>query len=464
MFENILGQPAAEQLLRDVQTRSLPSSLLFEGPPASAKGTAALELARILSCNQEEAPWNCTCPACEQHRFLAHPDVLMMGSKDFGVEIRAAAGAFLRLPSQGSRLFFLRSLRKLLARFNPVLWEGEENRLTKLLPLITALEEGIEALQQLPLETEGTPGELASRREKLVTSLVDEGASLESGGISESIPLFQIRHATYWCRLAPLGKQKVLLIEHADRMQEGARNALLKILEEPPEQALLILTTQRKGAILPTILSRLRPYHFIQRPVTVEQQVIRRVFRDEEGATKFEGLSLYLQQFLPCSAEGIRDAARFFLKQVGFYVLERTGGIPALLSQNKGELENNLALLLNRGETDILPPPLSPQRVVASLLDRLCSFSSPSVLSFFFSHLEEELRSLLRHGGLPFSDPLFAERWQACIEEVYRGINLYNQQITLGLEALFVRLADVLYHHPLVAPAVYARGEARIKL
>lgn len=464
MFENILGQPAAEQLLRDIGSRRLPSSLLFEGPPASAKGTTALELARILSCSQEEAPWNCTCPACEQHRSLGHPDVLMMGSKDFGVEIRAAAGAFLRLPSQGSRLFFVRSLRKLLARFNPILWEGEENRLTKLLPLITALEEGIETLQQLPLETEEKPEELASRREKLVTSLVEDAASLESGGISESIPLFQIRHATYWCRLAPLGKQKVLIIEHADRMQEGARNALLKILEEPPEQVVLVLTTQRKGAILPTILSRLRPYHFIQRPVAIEQQVIRRVFRDENGAAKFEHLPLYLQQFLPCSAEKVQEGARFFLKQVVLYVLEQIGGIAVFSDENKREVENSLSLLLNRGEKDLFPPPLSPQRVVASLAERLCSFSSPSVLTLFFYQLEEELRSLLRHGGLPLSDPLFEERWQVCIEEVYRGINLYNQQSTLGLEALFVRLADILYHHPLVAPAVYVRGEAGKRL
>ncbi|MCX7949554.1 MAG: hypothetical protein N2509_05525, partial [Treponemataceae bacterium] len=160
----------------------------------------------------------------------------------------------------------------------------------------------------------------------------------------------------------------------------------------------------------------------------------------------------------------IRDAARFFLKQVVFYVLERIGGIPALSAQNKEELENSLALLLNGGETDLLPPPLSPQRIVAFLVEQLDSFSSPSILTLFFSYLEEELRSLLRQGGVLLSDPLLEERWQACIEEAYRGINLYNQQITLGLEALFVRLAEVLYHHPLMAPAVYARGEAGRKL
>ncbi|MCX7655702.1 MAG: DNA polymerase III [Treponemataceae bacterium] len=460
MFENILGQPAVEQLLRDIKSRRLPSSLLFEGPSASGKGTTALELARILSCKQEEAPWNCSCPACELHRSLVHPDVLMMGSKDFGVEIRASAQAFLRVPSQGSRLFFIRSLRKLLARFNPLLWEGEESRLTKSLPLITALEEGIEAIQHLSLETQEKGEEVAVRQEKLVTSLVQDAATLERGGTSESIPLFQIRHATYWCRLAPLGKQKVLIIEHADRMQEGSRNALLKILEEPPEQVVLILTTQRKGAIIPTILSRLRPYHFIQRPPAIETQVIRRVFRDEGGALQCEGLSKYLQHFLPCSAERIQEGARFFLKQVVLYVLEQTGGFSSFSTLQEETVKNSLAFLLNRGDRDLFPPPLSPQRIVAFLAERLDAFASSSVLTFFFSQLEEELRLLLLHGGLLLSDPLLEERWQACIEEAYRSISLYNQQIALALEALFVRLADMLYCHPLMASPLYAKREA----
>ena len=53
-----------------------------------------------------------------------------------------------------------------------------------------------------------------------------------------------------------LGRSKVVLIEGADRMYEGAANALLKTLEEPPTYAKVILTTETLSRVLPTIVSR----------------------------------------------------------------------------------------------------------------------------------------------------------------------------------------------------------------
>ena len=50
--------------------------------------------------------------------------------------------------------------------------------------------------------------------------------------------------------------RKVVVIHEADRMNPTASNALLKILEEPPSYAKLILTTTALGEVLPTIRSR----------------------------------------------------------------------------------------------------------------------------------------------------------------------------------------------------------------
>ncbi|MDP3560401.1 MAG: hypothetical protein Q8R79_08670 [Legionellaceae bacterium] len=52
------------------------------------------------------------------------------------------------------------------------------------------------------------------------------------------------------------GKKKVFIISPVHRMTLAAQNALLKILEEPPESAYFILTTQELGLVLPTIVSR----------------------------------------------------------------------------------------------------------------------------------------------------------------------------------------------------------------
>jgi len=57
------------------------------------------------------------------------------------------------------------------------------------------------------------------------------------------------------------GGWRVVLIDDADTMNRNAQNALLKILEEPPKNTLIILITHRLGALIPTILSRARLMH-----------------------------------------------------------------------------------------------------------------------------------------------------------------------------------------------------------
>jgi DNA polymerase-3 subunit delta' len=52
------------------------------------------------------------------------------------------------------------------------------------------------------------------------------------------------------------GKWKFFIVESADKMEEAAANALLKILEEPPENTIIILIARYKSQILKTILSR----------------------------------------------------------------------------------------------------------------------------------------------------------------------------------------------------------------
>ncbi len=52
------------------------------------------------------------------------------------------------------------------------------------------------------------------------------------------------------------GNCKVGVIHDADRMNDESQNALLKTLEEPPPQTLLILTTGNPAALLPTTRSR----------------------------------------------------------------------------------------------------------------------------------------------------------------------------------------------------------------
>lgn len=51
-------------------------------------------------------------------------------------------------------------------------------------------------------------------------------------------------------------KVKFVVVKDADMLTQEAQNALLKLLEEPPSHAVIVLSTQRKQQLLPTIRSR----------------------------------------------------------------------------------------------------------------------------------------------------------------------------------------------------------------
>ncbi|HAO22130.1 MAG TPA: DNA polymerase III subunit delta' [Desulfobacteraceae bacterium] len=58
-------------------------------------------------------------------------------------------------------------------------------------------------------------------------------------------------------------KMRVVIICSAGAMNPEASNALLKMLEEPPDRTILILTTHQKSDLLPTILSRCQLIRFM---------------------------------------------------------------------------------------------------------------------------------------------------------------------------------------------------------
>lgn len=63
-------------------------------------------------------------------------------------------------------------------------------------------------------------------------------------------------------RLTPAGGGwRVVIVDSVDEMNRNAANAMLKLLEEPPKRALLLLVSHAPGGLLPTIRSRCRKLH-----------------------------------------------------------------------------------------------------------------------------------------------------------------------------------------------------------
>lgn len=58
------------------------------------------------------------------------------------------------------------------------------------------------------------------------------------------------------------GRQRIFIIDEAERLREESANSLLKTLEEPPPTSTIILVTSRPDSLLPTIRSRAQRLNF----------------------------------------------------------------------------------------------------------------------------------------------------------------------------------------------------------
>lgn len=94
---------------------------------------------------------------------------------------------------------------------------------------------------------------------------------IEGEGKTETIKVDQIRVlGNFLHETASVSSYRVVLIENSDNMNQQAQNALLKSLEEPGENTLLLLTTTNAHFLLPTIRSRCQLMHL---QCKTEQQV-----------------------------------------------------------------------------------------------------------------------------------------------------------------------------------------------
>lgn len=183
------------RLTESVAAGGLPSSLLFQGPRGVGKQRLALWLAELLLCTEKNAPCG-KCTACRYARDVTHPDLH---------------------------------------------WVFPRPRLKDADP-----------------DQEQVRDDYA---EAIAERVKDLGLYASPSG-SEGIYVATVRSLVQRAAMSPaMGRRKIFIIGDAERMvpQEGAdmaANAFLKLLEEPPADTTIILTSSEPGALLPTIRSR----------------------------------------------------------------------------------------------------------------------------------------------------------------------------------------------------------------
>ncbi len=94
------------------------------------------------------------------------------------------------------------------------------------------------------------------------------------------IKIAQIRDLLHTLSMKPYeAKMRVVTISEAQNLNLEAANALLKVLEEPPEQTIIILTALNTANLLPTIVSRCQEIRF----GPISRKNLMKLLHDERG-------------------------------------------------------------------------------------------------------------------------------------------------------------------------------------
>ena len=200
-FSEFLGNERIVAALRGALRQDrVPHALLFSGPVGVGKFTLARLFAQAANCEQLKDDSCGVCDTCRRIALLAEPR---------------------RLVEQG------------LAERG----ESADAAMVERVPLI---------LQSHPD----------------VWALVPDPVRLKNPVARPMLRIGQIRAAQRAAYFQPMSRRRVFIFDGADTMRWEVQNVLLKILEEPPGSATLILTAPSPYSLLPTILSRCMLFHF----------------------------------------------------------------------------------------------------------------------------------------------------------------------------------------------------------
>jgi DNA polymerase III subunit delta' len=195
-------------LLNVVSSGRLPHALLLHGNDGSGKEAHAIELSALINCNLRSENGACgNCPSCKKIKSFQHGNI---------------------------KLIFPYPRGKISSSNDPSIRGLTEKNIEKLREMM--LEKGNNPYARIEIENARTIliNSIREVKKELYMSRIDDG----------------------WT---------VVLIFEAEKLcipQPNSANALLKVLEEPPEKTIFILVTSEVSAMIDTIRSRCQQIYF----------------------------------------------------------------------------------------------------------------------------------------------------------------------------------------------------------
>ena len=305
-FSEFLGNDHIVSALRSMLRRDrVPSALLFTGPRGVGKFTLARMFAQAANCERLKDDFCGECASCVNIARLAEPEPLI------------EAGLAERPDSADTAM-----------------------------------------IERMPLIIETNPD---------VWLIVPDPVRLRAPVARPMIRVGQLRAVQRAAYFQPQGRRRVFILDGADTMRWTDADVFLKILEEPPECATLILLAPSPDSLLPTIRSRCLQFHFA--PVSAEQiEVLLKKRRSMKPADR--KLAAVLSDGSPGTALSVDLSESIRLRTMVLHLLERGvegenfsaifAATAQLAKQEKESFENVLSMLYSL-LTDLLEYSQSPK-------------------------------------------------------------------------------------------------------
>jgi DNA polymerase III subunit delta' len=300
-------------------------------------------------------------------------------------------------------------------------------RISQLADLQSLLEQGLvergesadaATVERVPLILQSHPD---------VWALVPDPVRLKSPVARPMLRVGQLRAVQRAAYFQPMGRRRVFILDGAETMHYNVSNVFLKILEEPPGSATLILTAPSPYALLPTIVSRCLQFHFAPLPQAAVEKILKEKTDRKPAEIKLaaqlaEGSpGLAIEMDVNAAADRRRNALRILERAaLGHGFAQLFSDTSALAKDRDSSFEDQIGVFYG---------------LLTDLLELTSKVKEPILRN---APLAKELESLGKS-----IDSAWVLRAIAGFDELYAGArrNLNRQ---LGLDALAASLAPAL--------------------
>src|SRR5712664_4261942 len=257
--------------------------------------------------------------------------------------------------------------------------------------------------------------------------MVPDPVRLKSPVVRPVLRIGQLRAVQRAAYFQPMGRRRVFILDGAATMRSDVANVFLKILEEPPGSATLILTAPSPFALLPTIVSRCLQFHFAPLPQPAVEKILKEKTDRQPSEIK---LAAQLAEGSPGLAMEMNVDAASQSRKNALHILER-----AARGQGFAQLFADTSALAKDRDSSFEDQIGAFYGLLTDLLELTSKIKEPVLRN---APLAKELESLSKS-----VDSAWVLRAIAGFDELYAGArrNLNRQ---LGLDALAASLAPVL--------------------